>query len=211
MGLLRKIKYLQTLAIYIYICLEPSLRALSKSRNCFPIFDTQFPELLAKVRGGSNSNDNSDEQLLSIRASLVKSESTIAFVSLRASSRCFRFVDPTSGSLPIDQFLLGSSKLRLLRWAIYIVLQVFSSFLSRVTTPLSLHSLFPTAPLPAHGGNGGPHPSSVGVAAERPPPRGRGWKLPRGGVNRRNLKFIALTRPLFPRLVVRTRWTIIEV
>jgi hypothetical protein len=66
--------------------------------------------LLAEVRDGSIPSDNSDEQLLSIRASLVKSESPSAFVSSRASSRCFRFVDRTFDLPPIDGFLLGSSE-----------------------------------------------------------------------------------------------------
>jgi hypothetical protein len=107
MGLLRKIKYLQTLAIYIW--LEPSRRALSKSRNGFPRFDPQFPRLLAEVQGGSNSGDNSGKQLLSIRASLTKSESTTPFVSLIALSLCFRFAAPTAGSPPISEHvgLLG--------------------------------------------------------------------------------------------------------
>jgi hypothetical protein len=60
--------------------LEPSRQTLSKSRNRFPRFDPQFPELLAEVRGGSNS----DEQLLPIHMSLAKFESTATFVTLRA-------------------------------------------------------------------------------------------------------------------------------
>jgi hypothetical protein len=67
--------------------------------------------LLAEVRGGSNRV----EQLHSIRTSLVKSESTNAFVSSRASSWCFQFVDPIVSSPPIDDFLLGSRELRLLQ------------------------------------------------------------------------------------------------
>jgi hypothetical protein len=74
--------------IYIYIWLEPPSRALSKSRNHFPRFDPQFPELLAKVQGGSNSSDNSDEQLLSICALSAESEGTVEFISSRASPRC---------------------------------------------------------------------------------------------------------------------------
>jgi hypothetical protein len=44
-----------------------------------------------------------------------ESESTAAFVLSRASSRCFRFIDPTFGSPSIDGFLLGSSEGHLLR------------------------------------------------------------------------------------------------
>jgi hypothetical protein len=86
--------------------LSPSPFQISKQ---FPIFDPQFSELLAEVQGGSKSG----EQLLSICASLAESESTVAFVSSRASSRYFWFVDPTSGSPSIGDFLLGSSELRL--------------------------------------------------------------------------------------------------
>jgi hypothetical protein len=105
MNLLQK-NIFKTLEIYIW--LEPSHRALYKSRNHFPRFNLQFPKLFAEVRGSSNSVDNSSEQLLSIQASLAKSESTVAFVSSRASSWCFRFVDPTSVSPSIDGFFLGS-------------------------------------------------------------------------------------------------------
>jgi hypothetical protein len=109
MRLLRKIKYIQILEIYIWS--ESSPRVVSISRNCFPIFDPQFSELLAEVRYGSNSGDNSGEQLLSICASLAKSESTVSSI---ASFWCFRFVDPTSDSPSIDGFLLGSGKSPLL-------------------------------------------------------------------------------------------------
>jgi hypothetical protein len=66
--------------------------------------------LLAKVRGGSNSGDNSGEQLLPIRASSTKSEDTAAFVSSRTSSQRVRFVDWIRESPAIDGFLLGSGE-----------------------------------------------------------------------------------------------------
>jgi hypothetical protein len=66
--------------------------------------------LLAEVRVGSNSCDNSDEQLLSIHASSAESKGTIVFVSSRASSRCLRFVDPTDGLLSIGDFVLVSGE-----------------------------------------------------------------------------------------------------
>jgi hypothetical protein len=66
--------------------------------------------LLTELRSGSNSGDNSGEQLLPIRASSAESESTAAFVSSRASSWCVRFVNRTSESPSINGFLLGSSE-----------------------------------------------------------------------------------------------------
>jgi hypothetical protein len=65
--LLQKIKYLQTLAIYIW--LEDSRRDLSKSQNSFPRFDPPFPKLLAEVRGVSNSSDPPFIPALSIHQS----------------------------------------------------------------------------------------------------------------------------------------------
>jgi hypothetical protein len=69
------------------------------------------PGLLAEVRSGSNSSDNSDEQLLPIRTSSAESESTDAFVSSRASSRYVLFVDRTSESPSISGFHLGSREI----------------------------------------------------------------------------------------------------
>jgi hypothetical protein len=66
--------------------------------------------LLAEVRSGSNSGDNSGEQLLSIRASSTESESTAAFVSSRASPQRIWFVDRANQSPSIDGFLLSSSE-----------------------------------------------------------------------------------------------------
>jgi hypothetical protein len=40
----------------------------------------KLPKLLAEVQDGSNSGDNSCEQLLSIRALSVESEGTAAFI-----------------------------------------------------------------------------------------------------------------------------------
>jgi hypothetical protein len=94
-----------------YIWLESSHRALSKIQNPILRFDPKLPELLAEVQDSSNS----DEQLISICASSVESEGTIVFVSSTASSWCLRFVDPTDGSSAIDEFVLGSGELRLLR------------------------------------------------------------------------------------------------
>jgi hypothetical protein len=115
----------------IYIWLEPSRLALSKSQNRFPRFDPQFPELLAEARGGFNL----DDQLLSIHASLAKSESTAAFVSSRASSWCFEFIDPTSGSSSIDGFLLGPGDDLLLRELPPLFFVVFLRFSTCVATP----------------------------------------------------------------------------
>jgi hypothetical protein len=67
--IITKIKYLQTLAIYIYICLESSRRALYEFRNPIPSLDPKLPKLLTDVRDGSNSCDNFGEQLISIRTS----------------------------------------------------------------------------------------------------------------------------------------------
>jgi hypothetical protein len=64
-----------------------------------------FQNRSPKFGGGSNSS----EQLLLIHASSVESEGTTAFVLSRASSRCLRFIDPTEGWSPIDNFVLGSS------------------------------------------------------------------------------------------------------
>jgi hypothetical protein len=66
--------------------------------------------LLAEVRGGSNSGDNSGEQLLSIRASSAESEGTVAFVSSRASSQRVQFVDLIPESPAIDGFGFGSGE-----------------------------------------------------------------------------------------------------
>jgi hypothetical protein len=56
MGLLRIIKDFQNISMYIWM--EPSRRALSKSRKHFPSFDTQFLELLAEVWSGSTPASN---------------------------------------------------------------------------------------------------------------------------------------------------------
>jgi hypothetical protein len=85
------------------------------------------PNRSPKFGGGSNSGDNSDEQLLSIRASSMESEGTTAFVSSRASFRCLRFVDLTNGSSQIDDFVLGSDEGHLLwRASTIVVLRVSS-------------------------------------------------------------------------------------
>jgi hypothetical protein len=80
--------------------------SLSKFQNPFPSLDLKLPELLVEVRDGSNS----DEQLLSIRASSTESEGTVVFVLSRASSQCLLFIDLTDGSSPIDVFLVGSGE-----------------------------------------------------------------------------------------------------
>ena len=82
----------------------------SKTRNGFFKSDPSLPVLLAEVRGGSNSGDNSGEQLLPIRASSAESEGTAAFVSSMASSQRVWFVDWIPESPAIDGFLLGSGE-----------------------------------------------------------------------------------------------------
>jgi hypothetical protein len=68
---------------------NPLVETFPNLKTVSPRFNPQFPELLAEVRDGSSSDDNSDEQLVSVHALLAKSESTDVFVSSRASSRCF--------------------------------------------------------------------------------------------------------------------------
>jgi hypothetical protein len=171
MGLLRKIKYLQTLEICIW--LEPCCRSLSKSRNRFPRFDPQFQELLAEFRGGSESG----EQLLSIHALLVKSESIVTFVSSRASSQCFQFADPTVDSPSVDDFLLARAN--------FVFSSEFSPMLSMDVSPFLLYAqplspsppachhppLFPHAALPYNDGddNSAPAPARLGPAVAPPP------------------------------------------
>jgi hypothetical protein len=82
-----KIKCLQTLAIYIW--LEPTRQALFEIRNPISNLDPKLPKLLAEVWDGSNSSDNSGEQLLLIHVSLAESKGTPARVSPRASYQCF--------------------------------------------------------------------------------------------------------------------------
>jgi hypothetical protein len=67
--IIMKIKYLQTLAIYIYMA---GILSSSPFQNSIlhPSLDPKLSELLAEVRDGSKSDSNSGEQLLSIRASL---------------------------------------------------------------------------------------------------------------------------------------------
>jgi hypothetical protein len=117
--------------------MESSRRALSKIRNPILRFDPKFSELLAEVRNCSNSS----KQLLSICASSTESEGTAVFISLRASSQCFRFIDPTDGSSPISEFVLDFGELRLLRWASTIVAP-------RLSLPVSAGSSspFPLSP-----------------------------------------------------------------
>jgi hypothetical protein len=88
--------------------LSPSFLQISK---LFPHIRSTIPGIAHRSSGRSNSG----EQLLSISAPLTKSESIAAFVSSRASSWYYRFVDPTSGSPSIDRFLLGSGEGLLLR------------------------------------------------------------------------------------------------
>jgi hypothetical protein len=95
--------------------LESSCQALSEIRNPTPNLDLKLLEFLSEVRDGSNSSNNSGKQFLSIREFMAESEGTSTCVSSRASSRYFRFINPSFGSPSIDGFLLGSSKLRLLR------------------------------------------------------------------------------------------------
>jgi hypothetical protein len=99
--------------IYIYMD-RILLSSPSKIRNPILKFDPKLPELLAKVRDGFNSVDNSDDQSLSTLASSTESEGAAAFVSSRASSRCLQFLDSTNGSSSISEFVLGSNEFRLL-------------------------------------------------------------------------------------------------
>jgi hypothetical protein len=190
MRLLWKIKYHKTLAIYIW--LKPSNWTLSKSRNCFPSFDPQFPELVTELRGGSNSI----EQLLSIRASLAKSKITVVFVSSRSSSQCFQFIDSTSGSRSIDEFLPGSGEGLLLRRVFSLLFMEVSSFSSSCPQPPSplppSRSPLPRRPWPSRHPPARPAPHSprsalapprpVPPARPRPRPRPRAWEHLEGGV-----------------------------
>jgi hypothetical protein len=100
----------RTLAIYIYIWLASLHWTHSESRNSFLRFIPHLLEWLAKVRSGSNSGDNSSEQLLSIRASSVEFEGTTVFVLSRASSQCVQFVDWTFESLQSMDFSLAPAR-----------------------------------------------------------------------------------------------------
>ena len=66
--------------------------------------------MLAEVRGGSNSGDNSGEQLLPIGASSAESEGTTAFVSSKASSQRVRFVDWIPESPAIADFFSAPAR-----------------------------------------------------------------------------------------------------
>jgi hypothetical protein len=57
----------------INICPTSPRRARPRARNDFLKFNSQLPKLVSEVRSGSNSGDNSDEQLLLVRASFVES------------------------------------------------------------------------------------------------------------------------------------------
>jgi hypothetical protein len=152
--------------------MESSSRAFSKIQNYILRFDAKVPELFAVVRLGSNSG----EQLLSIRASSTKSESTAVFVSSRTSSRYLRFIDLTDVSSSIDEFVFGSGELRLLRWASTIVGIVFFIFFSPAQPTLSPRWWRPS-PSPPHLGPPGsdcpaPHPRARGgspLPSARPP------------------------------------------
>jgi hypothetical protein len=148
--------------------------------------------LLAEVRGGSNSGDNSDEQLLLIRASSAESEGTAAFVSSRTSSQRVRFIDWIPESPAINGFFLGSGECLLPRQETSIVVLSVSSFLHfpiRAGPPSLTPHLprrwrpsplrFPShgAPFPLPGGGGGrrrlPCPApALPPSQARPPPTG---------------------------------------
>jgi hypothetical protein len=117
-----------------------------QNTKCFPIFDLNLSKLLAEVRGGFNSSENSVEKFLSIRASLAKYKDTIAFVSSRASSRCLRFVDPIFGLTSIDGFLLVFSEHLLLQRVFSIAVCRSSSFSSQFAQ--LIHRSHSTSPSP---------------------------------------------------------------
>jgi hypothetical protein len=127
--------------------LESSHRSLSEFQNLILSLDPKLPKLLAKVRDGSHSGDNSGKQLLSIRASLSESKGTTTFVSSRALSRCLGFVDLTDGSSLIGEFVLGSGEVVFSGEPCTIVVHGISLFLPRSRSP-SLSSPFPS---PLHG------------------------------------------------------------
>jgi hypothetical protein len=103
--------------------------------------------------------------------SSAESEGTTACVSSRASSRCFQFVDPTSGSPSIDGFLLGSGELHLLRRASTIIApRVFSFFHFPVCAG---------GPLPSLPGHGLPARSPLHTHAQLALPSGRHGPLRR--------------------------------
>ena len=142
--------------LYIHarlLLVEPVLEHETVSSDSIPSFRNCSP----KFGSGSNSDDNSGEQLLSIRALSAESEDTAAFVSSRASSGHVWFVDRTSESPSIDGFLLSSGDVvssdELLHPS-----SMFSS-ISRVwvhtssPVPHLVHPPRPSPPLlgPAHG------------------------------------------------------------
>jgi hypothetical protein len=126
--------------------------------------------------------------LLSISASLVKSESTTAFVSLRASSRCFRFFDRLSVrrkstiffSSPAN-FVPSGEQTSLFTSPFFVFSTVrshLSLYLSLSISPLSLPSCpSPTCPLPAvaaptERGTAHPLPRPTAAVSTRPRPCG---------------------------------------
>jgi hypothetical protein len=135
--------------------------------------------LLVEVRGGSNSGDNSGEQLLPIRASSAESKGTAAFVSSRASSQRVRFIDWIPESPAIDGFLLGSGEVFFPGepppWISTLVLHFFSppcaAPLSLPTGPLRVPALplcAPALPLPWRAGGDRPWwPSCLGHDSPR--------------------------------------------
>jgi hypothetical protein len=94
--------------------------------------------LLAEVQSGSKSSDNSGEQLLPIRASYARSETTTAFVSSTASLQRVWFVDWTNEYQSINGFFLGSGEGFLLRWATSIVVRFSFSLFSPCNRSVSL-------------------------------------------------------------------------
>jgi hypothetical protein len=149
----------------IYTCLVSPRRAHSRTQNGFPDSISSSRNCSPKFGSGSNSGDNSSEQLLPIRASSAESEGTVAFVSSRALSQYVRFIDRTYESPSIDDFLLGSGDGLLPQSETSIVAPRVSLFLPfPVCAGAPLPSLLfpsgaaaspsfpPTQPLPSGGG-----------------------------------------------------------
>jgi hypothetical protein len=165
--------------------------------------------LLAEVRSGSNSDDNSDEQLLPIRASCAESEGTTAFISSRASSgRVRSSIRPPNlwqstdfSSAPARVFFPGEKPsllylgfLCVLRFPVRAGPPSLSPHLPRGGAPP--HSISPPRRCPLTS----PRRCRLGCAScvpcAPPPARGPGGARPRGG-GRPNL--IHPLRPAPPR------------
>jgi hypothetical protein len=138
--------------IYIYVCVcvyETGILLSSPfSKFKTPSLIRSETTRIARRSSGRFQLQLQLRQLLLTHASSAESKGTVAFVSSRALSQCFRFVDLTSGLPLIDIFILGSHEVCLLRWASTIVGIVFFIFFSPLhAQPLS--SPPPSLPLAA--------------------------------------------------------------